>query len=83
MTNTEYQMTQDRIIIAASMVEGLDIVGFLKAINRAQALGPLVDPTLFMQAGKKLGQIKRMAEGALQFQEAAQGVAEEREGVRA
>jgi hypothetical protein len=75
-------MTQDRIIIAASMVEGLDIAGFLKAVNISEALGPFVDPTLFMQASKKLGQIKRMAEGARQLQQAAQGVAEEREAVR-
>jgi hypothetical protein len=83
MTNEEYQMTQDQIIIAAPMVEGLDIKGFLEAINKAETLAPFMDPTLFMKASKKLGQIKRIAQGALHFQKAIREVAEEREGARA
>lgn len=82
MSNTEYQMTQDQLLSAAALLVGLDLEEFIAVINHAEAIVLFIDPTLFMKGAKKLGQIKRIAQGAVHLQKAAQEVAEECVGVR-
>lgn len=35
---------------------------FINSANRAETLGPVLDPTLYKEGGQKLAKIKRLAE---------------------
>ena len=64
MTNDEYQSTQDTIeyIYQTIALFDIDIDGFLTQARRAQGIGPILDPTLYIQASDNLQTIIRMAE---------------------
>ena len=55
-------------VLAAAMCARLlaqyDIAELLRAIDRADALGPLLDPTLFMQKREAMGQDRELLEAA-------------------
>jgi len=71
MDDAEYLATQSSVMLLAKAVDGLPLAEFVNRINRAETLGPILDPTLYMKAGDGLRAIKRMAEAALDFQKEA------------
>lgn len=73
MTNEEYQRTQDALVEMCKDVLMLDLVGFLARIEHTEALGPIVDPTLWIKGSDRLEAIKRCA---IAFR-GAQGAAED------
>lgn len=68
LTQLEYQACQDLLLSLAGQVRLLPLGRFLRAIEKADGIGPLLDPTLWMRGNKPLMVIKKMAEGALAFQ---------------
>ena len=68
ISNVEYEMTQAQIVMMARFVRDLPLEDFLQAIDRAEAVGPMVDPTLYIRGRDKLEQIKKMAQGLRKFQ---------------
>lgn len=68
MTDEQYSQTQSQIILLATAVNGLDLDGFLARISQAEALAPILDPTLYRRGAKPLGEIKRLAMALRPFQ---------------
>jgi len=64
MQRAEYEATQRVLQMVASMLLPLDLKGFLAAIGRAEALGPVLDPSLYMAASAKLDTVKALAQAA-------------------
>jgi len=70
MDKKKYRETQSSIFIIAAMVERLDLQGFLAAIDKAETVGPIVDPTLYIRGRRNLQTIKNFAGSLLTFQQA-------------
>lgn len=68
MTDEQYLTVQAQLIALSQLVPAMDLTGFVDRINRAEAVGPIVDPTLYRQAKEGLSRIKNIAEAALTFQ---------------
>lgn len=66
MTNEEYQETQKAIIEIGQKTTSLNIIGFLQAINQAQTIAPITDPTLYQKAMNNLEAIKHLAQAIQQ-----------------
>lgn len=70
--NTEaYLTTQYQLVMMAKLITLVDLDGFVERIQLADRLGAVLDPTLYRQAGKKLDDVKRLAEAAQIFREEA------------
>jgi len=69
MNKGEYLMVQGQLLAMAQVARDMPLGEFVRAIERAEALGPLLDPTLYRQASFNMGQVKRLALGLLAFQE--------------
>jgi hypothetical protein len=67
MSDEEYELTQMNLVMMAQLIEGLDLPAFIERAERALAIGPLVDPTLFRQAHGKLEQVLKLASAANGF----------------
>lgn len=50
MTDPEYLYTQNQVLLLASLAATLDLDTFIARIERAHAVGPIVDPTLYGRA---------------------------------
>ena len=64
MTDEKYIETQEDLLLISHLVKhkNLDIDGFLGRISTAEAVGPVLDPVLFVKASNKLTRIKTLAE---------------------
>ena len=84
MDNEEYKMTQEMLLMLARQVRLLKLGEFLRAIDRAETLGPSLDPTLYRASlyDGNLERIKRLAEGAVGFKRAADKIVTEAGGDR-
>lgn len=70
MTTEEYQRTQNELIAAGKMVERLDLNAFRDRIGTAISVGPVLDPTLYIQAHRNLQAIDELAAAAMRFKTA-------------
>ena len=68
MTNEEYQQYLEQIVLLAGMIRLIPLKGFLDRISMAETLGPLLDPTLYSQAGANLATIREMASRLYEIQ---------------
>lgn len=68
MKREEYVRTQTALMAVAQTVLGLPLRDFLEWIGRSEALGPILDPTLYRAGCDKLTTIRTIAEGAFAFQ---------------
>ncbi len=68
MDNELYAATQNILMGAAATVATLPLDDFIEAIDRAEVVGPLVDPTLYKQSSETMGIIKTIAEAGRKFQ---------------
>ncbi|MHB8928903.1 MAG: hypothetical protein ACYC9Q_14895 [Bacillota bacterium] len=75
MTDEEYLQTQQQIELLAVLILLLDLDGFLERIRHAEAMVPMVDPTLWMKGGSALQKVKGLAEGLRQFKKVAEELA--------
>lgn len=61
MDNKDYIFTQMKMIDLSNEISELDFDAFLKTINNAETLAPILDPTLFIKAQGNLSAIKDLA----------------------
>ena len=80
MDDAEYLATQQQIILFAKLIRGVDVQAFLERINRAESIGPVLDPTMYRKAAPALDTIKGLAEALLPFHEEAVKVGTSAEG---
>lgn len=63
MTDKEYIQYQQKIIQLANEIRQLNgLPDFLGRISKAEALGPILNPTLYRAGMEPMGKIKDMAE---------------------
>jgi hypothetical protein len=65
----EYQSVQHTLILLAQLIKDLDLDSFLFAIERADMLGPILDPTLYQSGMPKMRDVQRLAKAAKVFQD--------------
>jgi hypothetical protein len=68
MTKQEYTNTQGQVMLICALIRVLPLAEFLDAISRAETIGPILDPTLYRQAGHKMETIKIHADALRQAQ---------------
>jgi len=78
MDNEEYLNTQYLLVLQAQLINQLDLDGFLAAIEHAEAVAPIINPTLFIQGAGKLEEVKSLAQAAKLFQAEARRQIEEK-----
>lgn len=61
MEPEEYELIQWQLLNLGAVVADMDLPGFLAAIRKAETLGPILDPSLYIQAGEQLDQVRRIA----------------------
>jgi hypothetical protein len=66
MTPAQYIETQMRLLEMAKIADSLDLDAFLQCISNAEAVGPMIDPTMYMKAMDNLSAIKKLAKVAVQ-----------------
>ncbi len=71
MTNEEFLTVQQQLTLFAGAVMVLDVESYIERCERADALGPILDPTLYIKGNERLSALKELAEGALKFKQAA------------
>lgn len=69
MDKVTYTLTQQQVLLIAQLVQGLDLDEFLRSINWADTVGPIVDPTLWMRGSKNMAFIEELARAASRFKE--------------
>lgn len=81
MTNEEYIATQQQLILAAQVINQLDLGSFLDRIGAAHAMGPILDPTLYRKGVAKMSLVERLAKAASEFQKVTKEVFKELEEI--
>jgi hypothetical protein len=69
MDNAQYEATYRTLKILAMIVANMDLDGFLAQIETAEVVGPVLDPTLYREAGEKLAELKALAEACKVFRD--------------
>ena len=75
VTETEYKIQLQSVFNLAALVRGLKIQEILDAMNWAETLGPVLDPSLYQMAANQFGWQKETVEAALAFQKAIERIA--------
>ena len=71
LTAEQYAEAQQQLVWLASIVLNLPLDQMLADIAHAEAVGPIVDPTLWIRGHEKLEQVRELAEAVLQVQRVA------------
>ena len=71
MSDEQYLETQQQLVMLWSVVKDLDLGEFLSRISLAEAVGPIVDPTLYKRGMYKMEVIKGLALAFAKTQEVA------------
>lgn len=66
MDGKTYINTQMRLIEIGKIADTLDLESFLRCISNAEAVGPIMDPTMYMKAAENLAAIRKLAESVVQ-----------------
>lgn len=61
----EYQAAVGSCALVGAMLTQYDLPAMLNAIERAEAIGPMIDPTLYREKHEAMGQDKDLLEAAL------------------
>ena len=69
MTGEEYLQTQSQIMAMANIVTGIPLRKFITDAERADTIGPILDPTLWIRGHDNLATILDIARSLLRFQE--------------
>ncbi len=69
MTDEEYLQTQSQIMAMANIVTGMLLREFIANAEKADTIGPLLDPTLWIRGHDTLATILDIARSLLRFQE--------------
>lgn len=68
ITQEQYIETQQQLLILSAIVRDMPLAEFLAAAERADAFGPVLDPSLWKANQQNLQTIKTMAKGLMTFQ---------------
>jgi hypothetical protein len=68
MNQETYAGIQAELLILGHVIKNMDLEGFLEAVSKAETMGPVLDPTLYIQGNEKLEQVKLLAQSAKIFQ---------------
>ncbi len=68
MTNDEYLSTQNALVLIRSMLTTLDLGAFIQTGERAETVGPLLNPTLYLEGGAELKKVIALAKAAKAMQ---------------
>lgn len=79
MDDEQYIATQSQLLLLAKIVKDMDLVGFVSRINKAESIGPILDPTQYIQAQGNLEKIKNLATSLRIFQLEVQKQVQERQ----
>ena len=74
MRKDKFRMQIEQIFSLAYLVQHLKIADVLQAIERAETLGPTLDPTTYLKSATHLEWQKRTVEAALHFQQAIEEI---------
>lgn len=69
MEQSEYRIQLQAVFSSAALIRQLKLHDLLQAMNRAETLGPILDPTLYLKSFTSLGWQKRIVEATLKFQQ--------------
>lgn len=69
-----YESTQIQIGLIGEIVKDLHLVEFIEAIDKADTLGPILDPTLWIKGSGRMRKIKDAAYSLLEFQKLSQKI---------
>lgn len=73
MNKQQYAMTQVQLIQVAAELRGLDLDGFVDWIGRADSIGSVLDPTLYLKnlrAGDPMSKLRTIAIAAKAMRDA-------------
>jgi hypothetical protein len=68
MDEAEFHMVTQQLLMMGNLVKDLKLAEYIEAINRSDATGPILDPTLWRKGHQKTAILRKMAEGLLKFQ---------------
>jgi hypothetical protein len=64
LTADEYEAAQRALSVACGLLRRYDWAAFRNSLDRAEAVGPVLDPSLYRAAKGKLPGVRKMAEAA-------------------
>jgi hypothetical protein len=70
-SDEEYIQIQQQLVIFGQLLMNIDVEGFIERAERADAIAPVIDPTLWMRGHERLDALKDLAHGAMKFKMAA------------
>lgn len=68
MDEAEFHIITQQLLMLGGLVQDVKLTEYINAIERADAVGPVFNPTLWMRGHKKTDILKKMAEGLRAFQ---------------
>ena len=75
ISSSDYTAAQTQIIVLAKVVRQIPLDEFLAAGAKAEALGPMLEPTLYKERIEGLVLIQRLAKALVPFKEEADRLA--------
>lgn len=73
LTRTQYAARLQEAYHIALLVNALPLDGMLEAIDRAETLGPVLDPTLWIRKADDMAKDKRIIEALIEAQRILRG----------
>lgn len=70
-TQEDWNMEQARLVQMARDVVQMPLVDMLNMFERADTLGPLLNPTTYRLANERMAQYRKLARALVEFREAA------------
>ena len=68
MKEEDYINIQNQILAIRGIIKDLPLTEFITAIDRADTLGPIIDPTLWIKGNNQMSKIRKLASCLLQLQ---------------
>jgi hypothetical protein len=68
MDEADFHMVTQQLLMMGNLVKDLKLAEYIEAINQSDAVGPIVDPTLWRKGHRKTAILRKLAEGLLKFQ---------------
>jgi len=68
MDEANFHMVTQQLLMMGNLVKDLKLAEYIEAINKSDATGPILDPTLWRKGHQKTAILRKMAEGLLKFQ---------------
>lgn len=69
MTNEEYTAVQEQLKLISTIMLDMDLQGCLDRQSESEAIGPLLNPTLFIAAQDRFSIVQRLTRAAFKFQQ--------------